>query len=121
MTPLGEEEIGALLAPWLGEGVAEQGLPLPSLVAVTFARDQPPDLEDLAARLEAAVPGTLVDDHQRWLGSLLDLAGTIQVLALAMVLAVGFTGIVAVIFVTRTGLAIHRQVIELLHLIGAHI
>lgn len=119
VTLLDDEEIGSLLAPWLGEAAMEQGLPLPGLVAVTFARTNPPDLEDLAARLERAVPGTLVDDHQRWLGSLLDLAGTIQVLALAMVLAVGVTGVVAVIFVTRTGLEIHRQVIELLHLIGA--
>lgn len=119
VTPLGDEEIDNLLAPWLGEGAAEQGLPLPSLVAVTFARDNPPDLERLASRLQAAIPGTMVDDHQRWLGSLLDLAGTIQILAMAMVFAVGFTGVVAVIFVTRTGLAIHRQVIELLHLIGA--
>ena len=119
VTLLDDEEIGRLLAPWLGEAAMEQGLPLPGLVAVTFARANPPDLEELAARLEQAVPGTLVDDHQRWLGSLLDLAGTIQILALAMVLAVGVTGVVAVIFVTRTGLAIHRQVIELLHLIGA--
>ncbi len=117
--PLDDAEISGLLSPWLGEGVMDQGLPLPGLVAVTFARDNPPDLSRLAARLDEAVPGTLIDDHQRWLGSLLDLAGTIEFLALMMVFAVGLTGIVAVVFVTRTGLAIHRQVIELLHLIGA--
>ncbi len=118
-TPLQDDEIAALLSPWLGDAALDQGLPLPTLVAVTFRRSDPPDLAKLTDRLQASVAGTSLDDHQRWLGSLLDLAGTIEFLALAMVLAVGITGIVAVIFVTRTGLAVHRQVIELLHLIGA--
>jgi cell division transport system permease protein len=34
-------------------------------------------------------------------------------------LLVGLAAIITVVFVTRTGLEIHRQVIELLHLMGA--
>ncbi|MDZ7713577.1 MAG: FtsX-like permease family protein [Rhodovibrio sp.] len=37
-----------------------------------------------------------------------------------MVALVGAAAVVTVVFVTRTGLSIHRNVIELLHLIGAH-
>jgi len=36
-----------------------------------------------------------------------------------IVLLVGLVAVLAVVFVTRTGLSIHRNVIEILHLIGA--
>lgn len=117
---LAPREIAKLLEPWLGTSAYDEDLPLPALIAVTIDDSGPPDLASLAARLEQAVPGTLVDDHQRWLGKLLDLARSIQAIALVVVLLVALSAILSVVFVTRTGLSVHRQVIELLHLIGAH-
>jgi cell division transport system permease protein len=89
------------------------------MIAVTVDTDAPPDVAVLARRLEAAVPGTLLDDHKRWLGKLLDLARFVQIFAGAIVLLVGGIAVMAVVFVTRTGLSVHREVIEILHLIGA--
>ncbi len=114
------DEIYELLEPWLGSAVADQDLPLPDLIAVTVDPDRPPDLKALARKLHEAVPGTLLDDHQRWLGHLLHLVLSIQAVAVVIFVLVGLSAVLAVIFVTRTGLSIHRQVIELLHLIGAH-
>jgi cell division transport system permease protein len=113
------EEITELLEPWLGSGVAEQDLPLPRMIAVTIDTGAPPDLAALAEQLDEAVPGTLLNDHKRWLGKLLDLARSLQVFAGAIVLLVGSIAVMAVVFVTRTGLSMHREVIEILHLIGA--
>ena len=116
----GAEEIAELLEPWLGAGLAEQDLPLPEMIAVTIDTEAPPDLAVLAEQLDEAVPGTLLNDHKRWLGKFLDLARTIQIFAGAIVLLVGSIAVMAVVFVTRTGLSVHREVIEILHLIGAH-
>ena len=116
---LNDEDMSELLEPWLGEEILYQDLPLPALISVVLENEDAPTPALLAERLNAAVPGTVVDDHQRWLGELFDLARTIETIASLVVIAVGLTAIVTVIFVTRTGLSVHRPVIDLLHLIGA--
>jgi cell division transport system permease protein len=113
-------EMTALLEPWLGQGAEVQDLPLPDLIAVTLVRGAVPDLESLNSDLQALAPGTSVDDHQRWLADVLRLAELLQVMAVVVLLLVVISAIVAVVFLTRTGLAVHRRVIELLHVIGAH-
>ncbi|MGP1256096.1 MAG: cell division protein FtsX [Kiloniellales bacterium] len=115
---LSRAQTAALLEPWLGEAAAAPELPVPDLVAVTL-RSAAATLDDLPERLAAAVPGAAIDDHQRWLARLFALAGSIEALALLVVALVGVAAVATVIFVTRTGLAIHRQVIELLHVMGA--
>ena len=117
---LGRAEISALLEPWLGEAGVSQDLPVPALIAVELAPGAAPDLEALTAELRGVAPGVLVDDHQRWLGDLLALGQSIKVGALVVVLLIIFSAVITVIFLTRTGLAIHQQVIGLLHVIGAH-
>ena len=116
---LDRDEIAELLEPWLGDGVHDQDLPLPTLISVTLDPEAAPDLGALSARLTRVVPGAVIDDHQRWLGNLLDFAHTIETLAILIVIAVGGTAVITVVFVTRAGLSIHRRVIDLLHLIGA--
>lgn len=116
---LNQDDIADLLKPWLGETVMQQDLPLPTLIAVALDETMPPEREAIAARLAGIAPDIVVDDHQRWLGRLLDLARTIETIAALIVVAVMASAVITIIFVTRTGLAIHNQVIDLLHLIGA--
>lgn len=113
-------EIKALLEPWLGSGDLAAELPLPFLIDVKLEADAGVNLEALATALDAAVPGTIIDDHKRWLDRLILLARSIELVAAVIVLLVGLAAVAAVIFVTRTGLAVHHEVIELLHVIGAH-
>ncbi len=113
------EEVARLLEPWLGEGLSDLDLPLPALIAITAEPAEASDLAALKRRLGQAVPGAELDDHQRWLARLLDLARSIEAVAGLVMALVGLAAVITVIFVTRTGLAIHRPVIELLHLIGA--
>ncbi len=112
-------EIVELLEPWLGAGASYGDLPLPELIAVDIDPAAAPDLEELSRKLARAVPGTVLDDHQSWLGRLLDLARSIELVAALVVLLVGASAVAMVVFATRMGLAIHGRVIELLHLIGA--
>ena len=113
------DEIVRLLEPWLGAGASYGDLPLPELIAVGIDRSAAPDFEELSRRLARAAPGTILDDHQSWLGQLLDLARTIELVAALVVILVGASAVTMVVFATRMGLAIHGRVIELLHLIGA--
>lgn len=119
VTVVDDTEMAQLLEPWLGSGVVGQGLPLPRMLAVAVESPSSPDVAELRTRLADIDPAIVVDDHQRWLGGLLGLARTVQGIAMGITLAIAVLSVVAVIFVTRTGLAVHSQVIELLHLIGA--
>jgi cell division transport system permease protein len=113
------DEIVGLLEPWLGAGASYGDLPLPTLIAVGVDPAASPNFQELSQRLAQAVPGTVLDDHQSWLGQLLDLARSIELLAALIVVLVGASAVTMVVFATRMGLAIHSRVIELLHLIGA--
>jgi len=117
---LEQDDVAALLEPWLGETGVSEDLPVPALIAVELAVGESPDLKALTAELRRVAPGVLVDDHQLWLADLLALGRSIKVGALVVVVLIIFSAVVAVVFLTRTGLAIHQSVIGLLHMIGAH-
>jgi len=116
---LSQEKMASLLAPWLGNADLLKDLPLPALIDVTIESDARPDLGDLQQRLTAAVPGASVDDHRLWLARLIDLGRTIAWTAIAIVALVGVVTGATVIYATRTGMSVHAEVIEVLHLIGA--
>jgi cell division transport system permease protein len=119
-TLLGDAEKWRLLSPWLGTKAASLDLPLPDLIAVATAPDTPIDLTQLASRLQAASPGASIDDHGRWRGAIAGIARAADLAALCLLLLIGAAAAATVVFVTRAGLASHRRVIEVLHLIGAH-
>ncbi|WP_246135507.1 cell division protein FtsX [Pararhodospirillum oryzae] len=121
---LGEDRLKALMEPWLGSPDMIADLPLPRLIDVTINPKDGPDggldLAGLARRLSEMVPGVTVDDHRLWLAKLVDLAQGLASLAWSVLALVTAATSVAVIQVTRSSLATHRPVIEVLHLIGAH-
>lgn len=117
---LDRAEVRRLLQPWLGDQVDELGVDLPDLVAVSLAPDIRPNLSELAERLQAVSPGAAIDDHASFNEGALNFLRTIEVLAvsvLGLVLA-ATAGVVA--FVARAGLSIHRRIVEVVHLVGAH-
>jgi len=116
---LDEAEVRRLLAPWLGDLPADGALPLPGLIDVQLAPGAQLDAAPLAARLAEVAPGVAVDDHRAWLAGLFDLARTVEAVALVIVTLIGVAAVGAVVFVTRSGLAVHRPLVELLHLMGA--
>jgi cell division transport system permease protein len=118
-TPLGRATEKRLLAPWLGTAVSLSDLALPRLIDLRVASGAPLDLGDLRARLAAAVPGATLDDHQLWLDRLYGLGLSVEATGLAILVMVSGAAILTVIFTTRAGLAVHHDVIELLHLMGA--
>jgi len=111
--------IAALLEPWLGDPDLIGALPLPRLIDVRLADDAAIDADALATDLRGVVPGVVVDDHRVWLDRLVRLVRTVEGLATLVLVLIGLATIGTVVFATRSGLAIHREAIEVLHLIGA--
>lgn len=114
-----EEQVLALLRPWLGSLANQSDLPLPRLIDVTIDDDSGLDVTTLSRRLALAVPGATVDDHRVWLDRLIRLLSTVEMIGLAVLVLIALITVGTVIFTTRTGLAVHRDAIEVLHLIGA--
>jgi cell division transport system permease protein len=114
-----DERMKGLLKPWLGNIDDMTELPLPQLIDVELKPGQHLDIRGLGKRLVQVVPGVSIDDHQVWLQRLVNLIRTVQGVATLILLFIAFATIGTVIFTTRTGLAIHREAIEVLHLIGA--
>lgn len=113
------QQAAALLEPWLGKGGLTAELPLPRLIDVRLAPGAAIDPAALGARLAARVPGTELDDHTLWIDRLIALSGAIEFIAIAVMALIGVAAVATLVFATRTGLVIHSDVIELLHMIGA--
>lgn len=95
-------------------------LPLPRLIDVRLAEGARPDLAALGKTLQDEVPGASLDDHQVWLAGIIDLAEGLSLLGVVVVGLVAAATAATVIHATRLGLEVHREQIEVLHLIGAH-
>jgi len=116
---LNDDRLAELLEPWLGPSSVVAGLPLPRLIDVEIEASATVDSKELGRRLAEIIPGASVDDHRVWLDRLLSLLGAIEWVAMAILVCIGLATVGTVIYTTRTSLAVHHQVIEVLHLIGA--
>jgi cell division transport system permease protein len=108
----------ALLEPWLGD--IGSALPVPDIIEVTLRPGATLDVEIFAARLAAIVPDVHVDDHRVWLDDLVGLADAIMAAAIGTLVLVAFSAASTIVYATLSGLAVHRQTIDLLHHIGAY-
>lgn len=117
---LSEARLIHLLEPWLGSGAEMGDLPLPLLIDVELRQATEFTAQDLSIRLKKQVNGIVIDDHRVWLEQLVSMIETFEILALIILLFIFLATVGTVVFTTRTGLAIHREAIEVLHLMGAH-
>ena len=113
-----DRDAGAkLLEPWLGKrNLAD--LPIPRLIRVTINEAAPPDLEGLSEALQK-VAGASLDTHRRWQAELTRMARALSMLSFAVLFLICLSAVAMVIFATRTVLDANRQVVDVLHLVGA--
>lgn len=108
-----------LLAPWLGEGLDLSELPTPRMIVVKLDPKRRPDLPALRKALAEAAPNAVLDDHHIFLERLRDMARAVVALsALIFGLILGAMG-VAVASATRAAVATNREIVEVLHIVGA--
>ncbi|MBV1707609.1 MAG: ABC transporter permease [Hyphomicrobiales bacterium] len=108
-----------LLQPWLGSGLNFDALPIPRMIIVKLGNGAPPDLQALNAALAKAVPNAALDDHRLWLQRLDTMAGTMETGAVLVFMLVLVATALAVGFATRGAMAGNRDIIDVLHFVGA--
>lgn len=116
-----EEELAALIEPWLGAAGAggSNAIPTPALIdvklrgAVTDAR-----LADLAAELARVAPAARIDAQASWLAPVFGAISSLQYLALGLVLLLATTSAAAVWLAARSALGANRDTIEVIHHLG---
>ena len=120
MHPVDDAEKQKLLEPWLGADGLPEDVRLPDLVVVRLRSDAPASLEAVKTRVAALAPEFTIEDHARWQGDMLAFTHSIELLASIIIGLIAAAAVTTVIFVTKTGLSIHRRVIEIVHLVGAY-
>lgn len=115
-----DEELAALLEPWLGELVNEEDtVPTPALIDVRLrgpvtARR----LQELRAQLMTEVPSARLDAQAGWLGPVFDAIRSMQYLAIGLVVLLAATSVAAVWLAARSALGSNRDTIEVIHHLG---
>ena len=116
-----EEELNALLEPWLGrQAVAqEDAIPVPALIDVRLTGPVTRRrLEELRVSLATSAPAARLDAQARWLEPVFDAIVSLQWLALGLIVLLGATSAAAVWLAARSALGANRETIEILHLLG---
>ncbi|MDC0739063.1 cell division protein FtsX [Cognatishimia sp. SS12] len=115
---LSDAEQRALLAPWFGPDLPVENLPIPQLIAIEET-EAGYDADGLRLRLQAEVPGAILDDHTRWRKPLQQAAGRLRLLGgLAIVLIAAVTAAM-ITLAANAALAANAKIISVLRLVGA--
>ncbi len=114
----GESE--RLLEPWLGGGLDLVELPVPRLIVVKLTGEAAAsDLGALKDTLRRDVPGASLDDHRLWVERLATMAGGVILVGLVVLGLVIAAAALAIGFATRGALAGAKDIVEVLHFVGA--
>jgi cell division transport system permease protein len=109
-----------LLEPWLGTGLDFNDLPVPRLIVLKLQGGAKPDFTGLRQALREQVPGASLDDHALWVSRLSTMANTIIGIGAMLVALVLMAAGLAVTFATRGAMAGNKEVVDILHFVGAN-
>ncbi|WP_136443165.1 cell division protein FtsX [Pacificoceanicola onchidii] len=115
---LSDAEQQALLEPWFGPDLPIDSLPVPQLIEVIETEDGY-DSEGLRLRLQAEVPGAVLDEHTRWRRPLIAAAAKLRALGWVSILLIGAATGAMVTLAANAALAANSRVIAVLRLVGA--
>ena len=116
---LPEDEARALLQPWLGDVTLPDDLPLPVLINLTVKPGQNLGRAGLESRLRDAGITANVDDHKQWSTAQKRAVNSAQLISLSVLLLIITASLFCAVYVTRAGIAGHRNIVSVLHQIGA--
>jgi cell division transport system permease protein len=112
------EESQNLLKPWLGEGLDLSTIEIPRIVAVQLSDPTDADIPRLENDLKS-IKGATLDTHAAWRQQLNTMAGAIVVSGLLVLALIVVATVLAIIFATRGTMATNREIVDVLHFIGA--
>ncbi|GGE51113.1 cell division protein FtsX [Agaricicola taiwanensis] len=116
---LTREDTARLLEPWLGSDAGLDALPTPRLVIVAINGEPPVDLQALRSQLAREVPNASLDDHRAWVDRLSSMANLLVFGGVTILILVTAATVLSVIFATRGAMAGNRDIVNVLHIVGA--
>ena len=94
-------------------------LPIPKLLDVKINNAKGFDFKELAVRLSEISPQASINDHNLWLARLLKFINSLKMLAVTVLIMVAAAVMAAIVYAVKTGLNVHREIISILHIMGA--
>ena len=114
-----KRESELLLEPWLGQGVNLDEVPVPRMVVLKLASGVRVDFEQLRRRIAEISPNANFDDHRMWSERLADMANALVAIAVVLLVLIVTAMGLAISFATHGAMAGNREIIEVLHFVGA--
>jgi cell division transport system permease protein len=111
-------ESARLLEPWLGGGLDLGELPVPRMIVVKREAGSF-DADALRKALAKDVPSAIFDDHSQWLSRLNVMTRTVVAASIILFGLVLTAMLLAIAFATRGAMAGNREIIDVLHFVGA--
>jgi cell division transport system permease protein len=118
--PMTAEDSAKLLEPWLGHSDALLALPIPRLIAVEIDRSNPPDIKAISDALSQDFEGVTLDDHRQWRAEIRTLTRSAAAGGIAVLVLVAAATVAVIVSATRSAMASNREIIEVLHFVGAN-
>jgi cell division transport system permease protein len=118
--PMTAEDSAKLLEPWLGHSEALSALPIPRLIAVEIDRSNPPDIKAISEALSQSFEGVTLDDHRQWRTEIRTLTRSAALGGIAVLVLVAAATVAVIVSATRSAMASNREIIEVLHFVGAN-
>ena len=115
---LSDDQVADLLTPWFGPDMPVDALPVPALIDVPISGFDF-DSEGLRLRLEAEVPGAVLDDHTQWRRPLVSAARWLKTLGVISLVLITAASASMITLAAKAALSANGQVIRVLRLIGA--
>jgi cell division transport system permease protein len=116
--PLQDDELRALIAPWLGDTRADE-LPLPAMIDVSLDPLAEPDLAALRDALREVVPGATLVSDAALPDHVEQIAGLVRAWSGGLLMVVLAAAALAFAALTRLGVRLCRDALELLRGMGA--
>jgi cell division transport system permease protein len=117
--PFDRQDSARMLEPWLGKNIGFDELPIPRLIAVKPSQ-QGVKLDALAQKLREANIPTIIDDHRLWRERLASMTNGLLLVAFLVLVLVIAAMILAIAFATRGAMAGTKDIIGVMHFVGAH-
>jgi len=114
---LTQEQMENMLQRWVPQGQFD--LEMPMIVDVRLKDHAEIDVAHLEGMLKTITPQASVIDHRAWTQEVKDVIFFVSIISVSLLVLLVTAVALITIFATRTSLLIHRQVIDVLHLIGA--
>jgi cell division transport system permease protein len=118
---LPQEQVEALLEPWLGAGASDESLPVPALIDLRLSGNADArTLDRLRDAVAEVAPKARIDAQSDWLAPVLAALSMLRWMAVGVIALLAFAGGAAVWLAARNALGTNRDTIEIVHLLGGN-